>query len=326
MAPGGLNMITDYYRILKVPPEADLETIKKAYRARAMESHPDRGGSHQAMLEINEAFEVLRNPAMRRNHDEARRNEFNQSAQEQANADASQARQRAQEYPRNWNEFDAWLDAVAKDFQNAEYGTGELMFPTVGKSYSGWLFVVVGGIAGLYLAYQLSGKDFNRGRCWTPCVIGGATLGMLIHKFIGQSIKAGATPTGASSSPPHSSKNSSSPPRSSVAKCPQCGQQLRCPPDQPGVRLRCPRCQHEFTPHGESQAQVPQTAKRTAEDKGMGYASVAAVISGIFLFNSCSQTVSGGFFDSAITERNWPAIIAGTVICAVVAYNVGKKS
>jgi len=100
-------MIADYYRILKVPTEADLETIKKAYRARALESHPDRGGSHQAMLEINEAFEVLRNSAMRRNYDEARRNAFNQAAQDQANADASQARQRAEEYPRNWNEFDA---------------------------------------------------------------------------------------------------------------------------------------------------------------------------------------------------------------------------
>jgi hypothetical protein len=58
----------------------------------------------------------------------------------------------------------------------------------------------------------------------------------------------------------------------------------------------------------------------------MGWASVAAIISGIFFFNSCSQTTSGGLFGSAITERNWPAIIAGTVTCAVVAYNVGKKS
>jgi hypothetical protein len=256
MVPGGSNMITDYYRILKVPPEADFETIKKAYRARAMESHPDRGGSHQAMLEINEAFEVLRNPAMRRNYDEARRNEFNQAAQEQAHADASQARQQAQEYPRNWNEFDAWLDAVAKDFTNAEYGAGDTFFPKVGKSYSGLLFVIFGGVTGFGVAVYLSVSynlrpGFSGGMCLAAL---GATLGMWIHKFIGQSIKEGGAPKGASNSPPHSSEGGSSPPRSSVAKCPQCGQQLRCPPDQPSVRLRCPKCRHEFSPHGESQA------------------------------------------------------------------------
>lgn len=88
----------------------------------------------------------------------------------------------------------------------------------------------------------------------------------------------------------------------------------------PGARLRCPKCRHDFSSRGESKPQVPQKAKQTAEDKGMGWASVAAIISGIFFFNSCSQTTSGGLFGSAITERNWPAIIAGTVTCAVVAY------
>ena len=51
----------DYYKVLGVSRDADLKTIKKAYRKMAIAAHPDKGGSEQKMATVNEAYEVLSN-------------------------------------------------------------------------------------------------------------------------------------------------------------------------------------------------------------------------------------------------------------------------
>ena len=51
----------DYYKVLEVARDADLKTIKKAYRKKAITAHPDKGGSEQKMATVNEAYEVLSN-------------------------------------------------------------------------------------------------------------------------------------------------------------------------------------------------------------------------------------------------------------------------
>src|SRR5260221_207217 len=106
----------DHYASLGVPPNADLQAIKKAYRMRALESHPDRGGSQAAMLRSNEAYEILSDQTKRRTYDEARQDRANQAAQHQATADSSWARQKAGDYPRDGKEFESWLDALTRDF------------------------------------------------------------------------------------------------------------------------------------------------------------------------------------------------------------------
>ena len=54
-------MSKDPYQILNVHPSANLEEIKKAYRKLVKIHHPDKGGDSAVMLEVNSAWELLKN-------------------------------------------------------------------------------------------------------------------------------------------------------------------------------------------------------------------------------------------------------------------------
>ena len=59
----------DLYEILDVSRDADDAEIKRAYRRRARELHPDAGGDEEEFKELTTAYEVLKNPAARANYD-----------------------------------------------------------------------------------------------------------------------------------------------------------------------------------------------------------------------------------------------------------------
>jgi curved DNA-binding protein len=64
----------DYYQVLGVPRTASEADIKKAFRKLAREYHPDvaktKKGAEEKFKEINEAYEVLSDPAKRKKYDE----------------------------------------------------------------------------------------------------------------------------------------------------------------------------------------------------------------------------------------------------------------
>ena len=60
----------NFYELLGVQQTASADEIKKAYKAAALENHPDKqGGSLERMKEINEAYDTLKDPIKKSNYD-----------------------------------------------------------------------------------------------------------------------------------------------------------------------------------------------------------------------------------------------------------------
>jgi molecular chaperone DnaJ len=63
-------MPRDYYDILGVSKGASEGDIKKAFRKKAHQLHPDKGGDKAKFQEINEAYQVLGDPQKRAQYDQ----------------------------------------------------------------------------------------------------------------------------------------------------------------------------------------------------------------------------------------------------------------
>jgi hypothetical protein len=59
----------DYYELLEVDRHASQAVIERAYRELSKRYHPDNGGNARIMQMLNEAFEVLSDPAQRAAYD-----------------------------------------------------------------------------------------------------------------------------------------------------------------------------------------------------------------------------------------------------------------
>lgn len=111
-------MKPDHYAVLGVSPGASLSSIRAAFRAQARRAHPDHGGSHQRMIEVLEAWEVLSDLAARREYDRHRSSATRPAAPTRA---AQAARRRAERHaeacPTDSSLLDAWLEEFEKELQ-----------------------------------------------------------------------------------------------------------------------------------------------------------------------------------------------------------------
>jgi hypothetical protein len=67
------NSATDYYRLLGVRSHANAQEIGKAFRRKAARVHPDANanptGSSRLFVELNDAYQTLRDPLLRQHYD-----------------------------------------------------------------------------------------------------------------------------------------------------------------------------------------------------------------------------------------------------------------
>ena len=82
-----MNINSDLYAVLGLSSTALADEIKKAFRQKAAEFHPDRNTSEHApakFREIREAYEVLSDPVARKDYDDNRRRNLLESPLETA--------------------------------------------------------------------------------------------------------------------------------------------------------------------------------------------------------------------------------------------------
>ncbi len=205
-----------------------------------MQCHPDRGGSHEQTVLVNEAYAVLSDPELRHQYDQFRK--ASGSAVPRAYEAARQrARDRAENYPRDWAQFEAWIDRWFNDVAQAVYESDDSL-PMVSNSISGRMMVRIGaaagailGICGVYSIFKEQGYVSFANSVVGPVIevlttsLLGAWAGRCLHGGLGQLLRIASD-------------------RSSmfgVAVCSHCGQRLRIPWAR-RVEVTCPACDSKF--------------------------------------------------------------------------------
>lgn len=137
----------DYYRALGVLRSAEDIVIKAAYKALAQKYHPDRvpdlekASATQKMMEINEAKDILLDPA--------KRNQYNRTYDDQ--------KIDRQSYGSEFNEQDQFSESTLKD---DEWNTAVSYYPDLKKIIKE-LSLISTNLTNLYKNYMLESKQYN---------------------------------------------------------------------------------------------------------------------------------------------------------------------
>lgn len=249
-------MEQDYYAVLGVAPDADLETIRRAFLAEARGAHPDRGGSHKRMVLVNEAWEILSNAEMRQAYDAHRANVRNER-QDDFEETRRTAHRKANDYPRDWSTFEKWMNGLAKDFTEAKFEAKEAMsisWPNAKDSFSGWLFIIGGGILGFYLAAPFLPVNPKPSGIMPRIILvlaavavcGGAWIGVLAHLGLGYVLREWPKWKAVIDQIREQIQAQRKTLKSAVIACNNCGQKLRVPTSDEELLVTCGKCRHRF--------------------------------------------------------------------------------
>ena len=118
----------DPYDILGVSRDASFEEIRRAYRKRSKEVHPDLGGSHEAAVELNTAYAFvlneLKQKEQRRADEEARSQRSSSGYGQSSNADGgysqSKSSQRDESWKSKFKDIDEELEAMRRASEQYE--------------------------------------------------------------------------------------------------------------------------------------------------------------------------------------------------------------
>lgn len=106
----------NYYEILNIKEDATDYEIKKAYRKLALEYHPDKNKSenaHELFIQINLAYETLKDFELRKAYDEELKSKNNKSTNDFYNYSTKKQREKAEEYANmSYEQFENILENI----------------------------------------------------------------------------------------------------------------------------------------------------------------------------------------------------------------------
>ncbi len=115
--------LRDYYGLLKVSRNATVSEIHKAYWQQASSCHPDKGGSHELMVQLVEAWKILSDPEKRARYDQELKYRKEGWRSRRFNEDVQDARKRARgDAAGSWAEFEAIYQKAFYTFNQDFYG------------------------------------------------------------------------------------------------------------------------------------------------------------------------------------------------------------
>ena len=81
--------VPDHYAALGVQSTADASDIRKAYKKRALQTHPDKGGDEEEFKRVGAAYAVLSDQDKRRDYDELRTDGLREGERDQTDYQAT---------------------------------------------------------------------------------------------------------------------------------------------------------------------------------------------------------------------------------------------
>lgn len=115
--------LKDYYGLLGIAVNSTVSEIHKAYWQQASICHPDRGGSHEEMVQLAEAWKILSDPNKRARYDQLLKYRHDGWHSNRFDDDVLNARERAEVHAsRTWAEFEEIYQKAFYTFNQDFYG------------------------------------------------------------------------------------------------------------------------------------------------------------------------------------------------------------